>query len=118
MNSSKLLSLLITAFFLMTLGTGFGQTEESTAKEDSTKKEKKEKKGLPLEPGRTLEFTAEEGSWISLDVSPDGKTIVFDLLGDLYSMPIRGGSATRLTNGMAYDVQPRFSPNGERVVFI
>ncbi len=118
MNSSKLLSLLITAFFLTTLGTGFGQTEESTAKEDSTKKEKKEKKGLPLEPGRTLEFTAEEGSWISLDVSPDGKTIVFDLLGDLYSMPITGGSATRLTSGMAYDVQPRFSPNGERVVFI
>ena len=50
-----------------------GQEPEPAA-EDSTKKDKKEKKGLPLEPGRTLEFTANEGSWISLDVSPDGQT--------------------------------------------
>lgn len=73
---------------------------------------------LPLEPGRTLAFTAEEGSWISLDISPDGRTLVFDLLGDLYTMPIEGGRATPLTEGMAYDVQPRFSPDGERVAFV
>lgn len=119
MNSRKFLSFVMAAFLSMTLGSGFAQEEETKpAEEDSTKKEKKEKKGLPLEPGRTLEFTAEEGSWISLDVSPDGKTLVFDLLGDLYSMSITGGSATRLTSGMAYDVQPRFSPDGETVVFI
>ena len=75
-------------------------------------------RGLPLEPARWARFTATEGTWISLDVSPDGQTIVFDLLGDLYTMPITGGAATRLTSGMGHDMQPRFSPDGERIVFV
>src|SRR5690606_13217381 len=73
--------------------------------------------GLPLEVGRTLSLTVREGSWMSVDVSPDGSTIVFDLLGDLYTVPITGGKATPLTRGMAFDAQPRFSPDGRRVVF-
>ena len=73
---------------------------------------------LPLDVGRTHEFTATKGTWISLDVSPDGQTIVFDLLGDLYTMPISGGAATRLTSGLPYDMQPRFSPDGKKVAFI
>jgi Tol biopolymer transport system component len=71
-----------------------------------------------LSGARTAEFTATEGTWISLDVSPDGQTIVFDLLGDLYTMPITGGTATPLLTGMAYEVQPRFSPDGESVAFV
>src|SRR5688572_15366174 len=78
----------------------------------------KKNPGLPLTPGRTLNFTATQGSWMSLDVSPDGKTIVFDLLGDLYTLPVTGGKATRLTSGLAYDVQPRYSPDGKRIVFV
>jgi Tol biopolymer transport system component/imidazolonepropionase-like amidohydrolase len=74
--------------------------------------------GLPLEPGRTLGFTTSEGTWMSLDVSPDGEAIVFDLLGDLYLMPSTGGDATRLTSGMAHDMQPRFSPDGSTLVFV
>jgi Tol biopolymer transport system component len=73
---------------------------------------------LPLEAARKASFTATEGSWLSIDVSPDGRTIVFDLLGDLYTLPITGGRATRLTSGMAYDAQPRFSPDGQKVVFV
>ena len=74
--------------------------------------------GLPLEPARWARFTASEGTWISLDVSPDGQTIVFDLLGDLYAIPIDGGSATRLTHGIAHDMQPRFSTDGHEIVFV
>lgn len=90
----------------------------SAQEQDTTKTEKKKKKDLPLEPERSFEFDLTEGSWISLDVSPDGKTIVFDFLGDLYTMPISGGNATKLTEGMQFDSQPRFSPDGTKVIFI
>jgi len=73
---------------------------------------------LPLITTRTLEFTTDEGTWISLDVSPDGQTIVFELLGDLYTLPISGGEATRITSGQAYDMQPRYSDDGSRLVFV
>jgi Tol biopolymer transport system component len=74
--------------------------------------------GLPLEPARFARFTAEKGTWMSVDVSADGQTLVFDMLGDLYTMPISGGRATRLTHGIAHDMQPRFSPDGRDIVFI
>ena len=68
-------------------------------------------------PTSPLEFETTEGTWMNLDVSPDGAQIVFDLLGDLYVMPVSGGTATRLTEGAAFDMQPRFSPNGESIAF-
>lgn len=76
------------------------------------------KKPLVLEADRTAEFTATEATWMSLDVSPDGQTIVFDFLGDLYTLPIAGGKATQITEGLAFDAQPRFSPDGETIVFV
>jgi len=58
-----------------------------------------------------------EGTWMSLDVSPDGKTIAFDLLGDIYVLPMAGGEARALTSGPAWDFQPRFSPDGAAIAF-
>src|SRR5687768_18018171 len=62
---------------------------------------------------RTLELQATEGTWISVDVSPDGRWIAFDLLGDIYRIPIQGGNAERLTSGAAWDHLPRWSPRSE-----
>ncbi|MEE8111370.1 MAG: LpqB family beta-propeller domain-containing protein, partial [Acidobacteriota bacterium] len=77
-----------------------------------------DRKGLPLEPERKIEFRTDEGTWLSLDVSPDGTTIVFELLGDLYTLPIDGGEAARITSGMGFDSQPAYSPDGEWIAFI
>ena len=75
-------------------------------------------KPQPLEATRRFALDTREGTWLSLDVSPDGQQLVFDMLGDLYLMPIAGGDAVRLTTGLAFDTQPRFSPDGKTVVFI
>jgi Tol biopolymer transport system component len=80
--------------------------------------ESKAENDLPLEAGRTVAIETDEGSWLSLDVSPNGETIVFDLLGDLYTLPIAGGDATPLTEGMAYDSQPRYSPDGATLLLV
>ncbi|MFC3879839.1 amidohydrolase family protein [Algoriphagus namhaensis] len=87
---------------------------------DSTKKDSLDYpkfKDLPLKPEREMKFTTSEGTWMSLDVSPDGQTIAFDLLGDIYTLPITGGKATQVTKGMAYETHPRFSPDGEKMLF-
>src|SRR5438876_331178 len=73
---------------------------------------------LPLKPTRTVDFTTSEGTWLSLDVSPDGQTLVFELLGDLYTLPLSGGDAKRITSGPAFDSQPRYSPDGKTIVFL
>jgi len=90
--------------------------QDSDADADSTNEESNNE--LPLEPGREFSFDLDEGSWIALDVSPDGETIVFDYLGDLYTIPIEGGDATQITSGMQFDSQPRYSPDGNKIAFI
>ncbi len=74
--------------------------------------------GLPLKPERKIEFTTDEGTWISLDVSRDGKTILFELLGDLYTVPLEGGDSVGITSGMAFDSQPCYSPDGFHIAFV
>ncbi len=71
----------------------------------------------PPGPYKEVSFDLNEGTWMNLDVSPDGRTIVFDLLGDIYSMPAAGGTATALRSGLAWEVQPRFSPDGRKILF-
>jgi Tol biopolymer transport system component len=55
---------------------------------------------------------------MSLDVSPDGKTIVFDLLGDIYTVPMSGGSATRITSGSGFDGSRASRPTAKSIVFV
>jgi imidazolonepropionase-like amidohydrolase/Tol biopolymer transport system component len=82
---------------------------------------KPEKWDVNAPPGMTtrkVPISVDEGSWMNVDVSPDGRTIAFDLLGDIYTMPIEGGTPTRIAEGLAFEHQPRFSPDGKRIAFV
>ncbi len=71
-------------------------------------------------PGATIRqvpIAVDEGSWMDVDVSPDGRTIAFTLLGDIYTLPIAGGTPTRIADGLAWETHPRFSPDGRRIAF-
>jgi Tol biopolymer transport system component len=76
-----------------------------------------EYKSLPLKPERKIAFATNEGTWMSVDVSPDGQSIAFDLMGDIYTVPITGGKATPITKGLAFDTHPRYSPDGKKLLF-
>ncbi len=66
---------------------------------------------------REIRIAVDNGTWMNVDVSRDGRTIAFDMLGDIYTMPITGGVPTRIAEGLAYEAQPRFSPDGKRIAF-
>ncbi|MCH9005387.1 MAG: PD40 domain-containing protein [Proteobacteria bacterium] len=70
-------------------------------------------------PGESRDITIDtrSGSWMSVDVSPDGKSVAFDLLGDIYVLPIEGGDAQSINSGLAWSMQPRFSPDGSEIAF-
>ncbi|HJS52176.1 MAG TPA: hypothetical protein VJ781_09785, partial [Pyrinomonadaceae bacterium] len=94
------------------------QDEKKDQEKKEEKKDEKKPEPLPIKPVDTIRFTTTEGTWMSLDVSPDGKMIVFDLLGDIYTLPVEGGQAKRIVGGMAFESQPKFSPDGKTIVFL
>ncbi len=81
-------------------------------------KSKDKKKGLSLKPDRVVEFETDEATWMSLDVSPAGSTIIFELLGDIYTLPIAGGEAVAIVTGMGFQSQPAYSPDGTQIAFL
>lgn len=87
-----------------------------TAQSKTEEKPKWDVNKPPL-PLTEHQFTVNEGTWMNVDISPDGKTLAFDLLGDIYTMPISGGKATPLRQGLAWESQPRWSPDGQHLSF-
>ncbi|MBV8205470.1 MAG: PD40 domain-containing protein [Acidobacteria bacterium] len=107
-----LVAILFAVFAFSGARSGFAQDEAGGDKEQGPK-------GLPLKATSKVEFTTDEGTWMSLDISPDGKTIVFDLLGDIYTVAAQGGGeARRIIGGLSFESQPRFAPDGKAIVFI
>lgn len=68
-------------------------------------------------PTKQVPVDVREGTWMSVSVHPDGKRVAFDLLGDLYEVPLTGGEAKPLTRGAAWDMQPTYSPDGRWLAF-
>src|SRR5579864_329521 len=100
----KLLWLFLSLAFLF-VGPALAQAQRASSAPQSPGRSP----GLTLQPTRSVQFSTSEATWMSLDVSPDGKTILFDLLGHLYTMPIQGGEAKAITSGLSFERQPRFS---------
>src|SRR5262245_62285151 len=108
-------------FVLLALAAPLASTSARATADEQQTDNKKWDVNAPYGPTQTIAFDTSEGTWMNVDVSPDGARVVFDLLGDLYVMPIAGSTAaapaTRLTTGPAFDMQPRFSPDGKRIAF-
>ncbi|MFK7749007.1 MAG: amidohydrolase family protein [Kordia sp.] len=101
------LSVLLGLFFVYTL---FAQDKKNTEKWDVSNP----KGDFNYKDHK---FTTNEGTWMNLDVSPNGKTIVFDMMGDIYTIPVSGGTAKALRTGIPFEIQPHFSPDGSKILF-
>jgi len=120
--------LLATAASLAFAGSAWAQTPEpapvvvappatETAETETEAEDAKWDVQNPPGPSRDIPIDTTRGTWMSLDVSPDGRTIVFDLLGDIYVMPVGGGEARAIASGVAWDMQPKWSPDGRHIAF-
>ncbi|MGZ8283866.1 MAG: amidohydrolase family protein, partial [Allosphingosinicella sp.] len=88
---------------------------ERSDKPDAAKWNVEAPRGLTL---RKVPINTDEGTWMNVDVSPDGRRVAFDMIGDIYVMSIAGGTPTRIAEGLSYEQQPRWSPDGQRIAFV
>ena len=101
-----------------TEGTGQPVVTSPLAAATAPKKDEKwDVNAPPRTPLRQVPIRTDEGTWMDVDVSPDGRMIAFTLLGDIYTMPIAGGTPRRIAEGLAWEIHPRFSPDGRRIAF-
>ena len=92
-----------------------GPTQPTATKADDSKWDVNNPRRLTT---RKVPIKTNEGTWMNVDVSPDGSRIAFDMLGDIYVMSIAGGTPTRIAEGLAYEHQPRWSPDGNTLAFV
>ena len=103
--------------------TGYAAPRPEDKATDKATDDKKWNIEKPPGEGYQQKIDVTEGTWLNLDVSPDGTEIVFDLLGDIYSMPITGADGKgdnqpkKLASGTTWDMQPRYSPDGQWIAF-
>jgi len=71
----------------------------------------------PMGEFKDIQIQTDEGTWMSVDISPDGRWVVFDMLGDIYRMPAEGGEAELLRGGIAWNMQPTYSPDGQYIAY-
>jgi Tol biopolymer transport system component/imidazolonepropionase-like amidohydrolase len=106
----------LTSVLAFTLASG-AAVQAADKKEPPKKKDVAAEINTPRTDARKVSLDLTEGTWMSVDVSPDGRTVLFDLLGDIFAVPATGGAAKALTTGTAWDSQPRFSPDGRVIAF-
>lgn len=111
-NMPKVLFLLVLSVVSLAMWTA--PLDSSTTAQTAQREWSVEEPGGPT---TVLDYAATEGTWMSVDVSPDGQHLAFDLLGHIYEMPAAGGDARRLTDGRSWNLSPRYSPDGSRLAF-
>ena len=108
--------LLVACVACATLSIGFGTAARSADEAKATPWDTTASRGKT----RDIDFDTQEGTWMSMDISADGRWIVFDLLAQIYRVPVGGGPAQCLTqnSGAALNFQPHYSPDGKTIAFI